>query len=515
MDETVAVPTVEETPPKPQRRIRSELNLEQWSIWLPSNSNREPAPRVLRREIAGENGQKVVAEVEIAASRKGTLTTEDQKTYYALVEHHQRNSRNDSLVYFSLRSISKALAKQWGTRTIETITDSLTRLRANTIVWKNSYHDAATGKTQEELGFFNIITDLKIVTAKHDGHTTRAEGYFKLNDAIIANLDRNHTKPVLLDVVLKFKSELAQILYTQLDRILSRDIATYERRTKELFADLGLEGRKYAYPSGRKQLLEPAIAELEGSQLTNGFVIRTVTLERTADGKDYKLVVKRGRTRLKNGTQEPRSYEGQVEPHPQEQPASEGRTEPNSDVSADAGKGIELLTYFHRVFFGTEAMTAQPAQKHRDLADWMIASHGETLARYIVDFAKTEAEKTRFAVATFGAIANYIDRAVTHYTLEQARLKREEEARREEARQTAQINDYQAREQRGFQLFRALPEPVRNELLGYARMELIKFETWKNADFSNPLYRTMFDKEAEELVRRHLLEEYDTRQIAE
>jgi hypothetical protein len=353
------------------------------------------------------------------------------------------------------------------------------------------------------------------MTAKHDGHTTRAEGYFKLNDAIIANLDRNHTKPVLLDVVLKFKSELAQILYTQLDRILSRDIATYERRTKELFADLGLEGRKYAYPSGRKQQLEPAIAELEGSQLTNGFVIRTVTLERTADGKDYKLVVKRGRTRLKNGTQEPRSYEGQVEPHPQEQPASEGRTEPNSDVSADAGKGIELLTYFHRVFFGTEAMTVQPAQKHRDLADWMIASHGETLARYIVDFAKTEAEKTRFAVATFGAVANYIDRAVTHYTLEQARLKREEEARREEARQTAQINDYQAHEQRGFQLFRALPEAVRNELLGYARMELIKFETWKNADFSNSLYRTMFDKEAEELVRRHLLEEYDTRQIAE
>lgn len=239
-----------------------------------------------------------------------------------------------------------------------------------------------------------------------------------------------------------------------------------------------------------------------------------MTLERTVDGKDYKLVVKRGRTRLKNGTQEPRSYEGQVEPYPQEQPASEGHTEPNSDVSADAGKGIELLTYFHRVFFGTEAMTAQPAQKHRDLADWMIASHGETLARYIVDFAKTEAEKTRFAVATFGAVANYIDRAVTHYTLEQARLKREEEARREEARQTAEVNEYQAREQRGYQLFRALPEAVRNELLGYARMELIKFETWKNADFTNPLYRTMFDKEAEELVRRHLVNE-DARQIAE
>lgn len=110
----------------------------------------------MTREITSDNGQKVRAEVEIAASRNGTLTTEDQRTYYALVEHHQRNGgRSDNIVYFSLRGIAKSLAKQWGTRTIETVTDSLTRLRANTIVWKNSYHDAETGKTQEELGFFN------------------------------------------------------------------------------------------------------------------------------------------------------------------------------------------------------------------------------------------------------------------------------------------------------------------------------------------------------------------------
>lgn len=267
---TAAAPAIDEAPPLPVRRVRAELNLEQWSIWLPSNSHREPAPRVLKREITADNGQKIKAEVEIATSRKGTLTTEDQRTYYALVEHHQREGRPDNVVYFSLRGISKSLAKKWGTRTIETLTDSLTRLRANTIVWKNSYHDAVTGKTQEELGFFNIITDLKIITAKRDGHTTRAEGYFKLNDAIIANLERNHIKPVLLDVVLGFRSEVAQVLYTQLDRILSKDITTYERRTKELFADLGLEGRKYAQPSGRKQLLEPAIAELQNTPLTKG-----------------------------------------------------------------------------------------------------------------------------------------------------------------------------------------------------------------------------------------------------
>jgi hypothetical protein len=506
MEEPIAaVPAIDEIDRTPARRVRSELNLEQWSIWLPSNSNRDPAPRVLTREITTGEGQKVRAEVEIAASRTGTLTTEDQRTYYALVEHHQRSERPDGMVYFSLRGLAKSLTKQWGSGALGTLTDSLTRLRANTIVWKNSYHDAATGKTQEELGFFNIVTDLKIVTAKQDGHITRAEGYFKLNDSIIENLERNHTKPVLLDVVLKFKGELAQILYTQLDRILSKDITAYERRSKELFADLGLEGKKYAYPSGRKQLLEPAIAELEGSPLSNGYLIRTAALERTVDGKDYKLVVRRGRTRRRNDTLETDFSAGQAEPPPQEKPSAEGRIEPTKTIRQETGKGSDLLAYFHKVFFGTETITAQPAQKHRDLADWMIASHGEKLSRYIIDFAKIEAGKTNFAIATFGAVANYIDRAVANFTLEQARLKREEEARRDAARQAEADRLREAREQRGYQLFHSLPHIDRQAFLAQKRAELVTVEKWKNADFSSDIFRIMFEKEAEQLVRQDLL----------
>jgi hypothetical protein len=35
-------------------------------------------------------------------------------------------------------------------------------------------------------------------------------------EAIIKNLLANHTKPVLFDVVLSFKSEITQILYTHI-----------------------------------------------------------------------------------------------------------------------------------------------------------------------------------------------------------------------------------------------------------------------------------------------------------
>ncbi|KXJ98744.1 MAG: hypothetical protein UZ17_ACD001002617, partial [Acidobacteria bacterium OLB17] len=146
-------------------------------------------------------------------------------------------------------------------------------------------------------------------------------------------------------------------------------------------------------------------------------------------------------------------------------------------------------------------MTAQPAQKHRDLADWMIASHGEELSRYIVDFTKIEADRTNFKIATFGAVANYIDRAVTHHTLEQARIKREEEAAREAAREELRVRAYQEREQRGFALYRALPEDERRRRLSNAMGYLATTDRIKTVDFSNAFSKVLFEKDAEQLVR--------------
>jgi hypothetical protein len=505
MDQQGTATATEETAIEPARKVRAELNLEQWSIWLPSNSNREAKPRVLRREIVTPTGDKVTAEVEIATSRRGTLTTEDQKTYYALVEHHQKNRRPDNVAYFSLRGLSKSLAKKWGSRTIETLTDSLTRLRANTIVWRNSYLDSETGKAHETLDFFNIVTDLKIITTKQGGHTTRAEGYFKLNDAIIANLDRNHTKPVLLDIVLSFKSEVAQILYTQLDRILSRDITSYEKRTKELFADLGLEGKEYVYQSARKRILERAIAELESAPLSNGATIASVTLQKTADGKDYKLVVKRGRARAKNATPAPRSSESQENPHSKEERPSESRIEAKNEGREAVQKGSTLLAYFQQVFFGTDNPTTKPSRKHRDLADQIIASHGEPVSRYIVDFAKAEAEKTKFQIATFGAIANYVDRAVASYTIEQAKLKRRAEWERAEATKRAGERVAQERRELGNRLYDELPEAERIELTNYYQAILATSDEWKDNDFSVSVIRKMFESSVKSAIRDHLL----------
>jgi hypothetical protein len=58
----------------------------------------------------------------------------------------------------------------------------------------------------------------------------------------------------------------------------------------ELFDDLGLEGKAYRNASNRVQKLKPALQELIGVRLSTGF-IASAKLEKTVDGKDYKIVV--------------------------------------------------------------------------------------------------------------------------------------------------------------------------------------------------------------------------------
>src|SRR5205823_10369470 len=119
------------------------------------------------------------------------------------------------------------------------------------------------------------------------GTVNREVGYYRFNDSLLKNLQTNHTKPVLFNVVLGFKSEIAQLLYTHVDLILAGN-PIYERRTKELFDDLGISGKTYIYASKRKQVLDPATIELSGVPLSKGGIIASATIERTKDKKDYK-----------------------------------------------------------------------------------------------------------------------------------------------------------------------------------------------------------------------------------
>jgi hypothetical protein len=398
-------------------RIRPDLNLEKWSIWQPAKSKSKPKERIIRREITLPDGGKMAAQVEVGFTNKGVLTTEDQKTFYALIRLWEERGRPTEQTFYSSRRLTKILKKGWGTNVIDSTSQSLIRLRITPFIWTNSYYDGAAKETKEVLDPFNILSDLKIIRKKTDGHVTQEFGYFQFNESIIRNLLANHTKPILLEVVLGFKSEIAQMLYTHLDLVMARR-DYYERRTKELFDDLGLEGKSYRYPSNRKQRLQSALTELRGIPLSTG-TLTSATIVKTKDGKDYKVVFE------KNGQLE---LPG-VMASPPEAPATNGSrgvevltpldakdTTSNNHLTTQAR---ELVNHFHHVFHGVANHHISSKAINQAIA--LIARYGMDQARYVVDFTHQAVQETNFKMQHFGGIINYTSRAIADY--EQSKLR--------------------------------------------------------------------------------------------
>lgn len=394
------------------QKIRPELNLEKWAIWQPAKSKNQPRARVLRREISLDNGDRVTAQVEVGFTQRGELTTEDQRTYYALIEHWEAHNKPGTFTPLSLNKLAKRLNKKWGTNVIQSVTDSLIRLRATTLIWENSYFDSELKETIELLDTFNILTDLKIIKRKKDGVVNREVGYYRFNDFILKNLQTNHTKPVLFQVVLSFKSEIAQLLYTNLDLILSDKMA-YERRTKELFDDLCITGKAYKNPSNRKQLLTRALKELQGVPLSRGGIIAVANLARTKDEKDYKVVFRKGS-----------AVKDMPAPEPEAQDEREA-SDPPPAAKTDQ-KAQELVTHFYKLFHNVQTHAA--TSKERAQATSLIAQYGWNIALYIIDYAYREAPKTKYQPKTFGGIMHYASQGFSEYERRQKEHERQEKA---------------------------------------------------------------------------------------
>src|SRR5438132_10895144 len=80
-------------------KIRAELNIEKWpAIWNPAHSKTrsksQVEPRTLQRESTTPDGSRVLSQVIInPIAHLGDLTTEDQRTLYALIKHWEERGK--------------------------------------------------------------------------------------------------------------------------------------------------------------------------------------------------------------------------------------------------------------------------------------------------------------------------------------------------------------------------------------------------------------------------------------
>lgn len=391
-------------------KIRSELNIEKWpALWQPAKSKNKPALRAMEREVTAEDGSRMVSRVEVGYTQLGTLTTEEQKLLYVLIQMWEEAEKPDVQVFFSTRALARMLKKKgWGTNVIQSITKSLRKLRTIPIEWINSYFDQTDrGAVVVDRRPFSILGDLRIVERVRDGAVNSSLGYFKFDDHILSNLQLNYTKPVCIEELFKLKSEIAQLIYSHIDLMLA-DKTKYERKSLELFDDLGLKNPEYKHMYERKRALEKAVRELRGIRLSTG-MLGVANVEKTKDGKDYKVSFqKTRRTDIAAEQVEAGALPNPVVVNDYSKPKEPSRLQAE-----------ELVRYFHKVFHGIDDHA--PHSKETGQALSLVSQFGLEKSRHVVDFARERAESTNYQVQHFGAILSYASRAVAELDRQESR----------------------------------------------------------------------------------------------
>jgi hypothetical protein len=129
-----AITGTEKTAVQKADRISAERNIEKWpAIWQTASASAhidKPEVRYLEREIQLADGRRVKSKVKVGFTDDGVLTTEDQRTYYALIKQWQESEHADGQIAFSIRKLARLLRRKgWGSNVIDSITHSLRKLR--------------------------------------------------------------------------------------------------------------------------------------------------------------------------------------------------------------------------------------------------------------------------------------------------------------------------------------------------------------------------------------------------
>ncbi len=171
--------------PNESRIVPRELNLDFGQLFYPKEKRKIFEIRCFRR-ITDDQQVSVIVKPDATL---GTLTTFDERVFYALVEIWQEQDKAD-VCLFSEREIARRIRVQWGGDTAKAIRDSLTRLCGVLIEWKGSFYDSTKNKLVDIHNPFSILSHLEIVSTKTQ-HFRDRRAEFSFNARVIKNLNSN------------------------------------------------------------------------------------------------------------------------------------------------------------------------------------------------------------------------------------------------------------------------------------------------------------------------------------
>ena len=434
------------------RIVRRELNFDFGQLFYPQERRKLFDIRYLSSEITDHEGNKQTVKAIVKPDATlGTLNTFDERTFYVLFEIWEEHDRSREC-YFSEREIARKLKIKWGRDTAKAINDSLNRLRGVFIEWEGSFYDASKKRFITIKNPFTILSHLKVVSTK-DEHFRAQIAEFSFDKRVVENFNCNYCRPVKFDIVLSFRSPLAQSLYNLLDRKLY-GTTTYHRTTKGLLInDLGLIGSSYQRKANRVQYLKRIKDEILGIQTGYDEIIEHFEIDTSGKG-DAILRVRRSKgkgSKIEEKTKskktvskeneaskkQPQTKKGsKINENASESPqlSQNGSTPSQNNQSAQNGsqelsKAERAVIYFHKIFHKQSNPHIELASVKK--AQGLLNEYGSEKVKYFINFAYEQSQKTGYKPNTFQAIMSYINPALGAYEEHKLVLHRAEVSRQE------------------------------------------------------------------------------------
>ena len=291
-----------------QEIIRPDLNIAKWAGFLFSSPWAKDLYEEKKFIFSMAKGVSASITIIPAAKHKRPTTT-TLKYFYGLLEMwEEQGKRPDGKVSFSGRQLAQKTDTPWsGSSTGRSIQDHLHMLTSSTIDWQRSFYNGE--KLETRMDAMHLLDSVSYIGRQDmmGSEFFNVQHSARINQDLVANMVNGKTKPLNYKAFISIKNDSAIKLYNLLDNFLSRK-NRWERRSYPLLTeDLELTGKRYEELKIRKQRLTDIIEHLDGKEISSG--VLTLSIEKTADGNDYKLIAKKKAKATKRKKLERQTYD--------------------------------------------------------------------------------------------------------------------------------------------------------------------------------------------------------------
>ncbi len=271
--------------------VRMEKNIAGFGFFTPSSKRIKNVPKIIRFTQTVD-GSRVEAQVKISGNVEyGMPITADQDKYLAFQKIIERCKRErgtvENPVTFTTAELLALLGTSKNGNRYREVEEWLKVMNATFIesegaIWLN-------GKKRFASDSFVIFQRVKRAGQELDDGSIADRNYVWLSDWYLENLNAHYLLPIEFETYKLLKNNISKALIPLLQVWLyaSRETGSFEKRYSELCQILNV--REYQHKSKIKEKLAPSLDELAAQ----GY-LRTWEIEKTSDGKDFKIVFRHG-----------------------------------------------------------------------------------------------------------------------------------------------------------------------------------------------------------------------------